>query len=173
MATYLSTFPRTAGAFGVKDVIPLCLNRQETATWLKEIEIMHPGIFSSEIDKWTTTLKNLCEKTKELYEIQSNFNIQDNKPANVMDQSFYFPPLFESHKLWADLSHEMKRIFHVIRKTNLQLIIDLRNIPQSDDGHRFINLFCSDVNLKSILVRMMEHGDIITKYIDEASEEAP
>ena len=172
MATYLSTFPRTAGAFGVKDVIPLCLNRQETAAWLNEIEIIHPSIFASEMNKWTTTLKYLCEKTKELYEIQSNFNIQDNKSANVMDQSFYFQPLFESHKLWADLSHEMKKIFHVFKKTNLQLISDLRKIPQSDDGHRFINLFCSNVTLKSILVRMMDHGNIITKYVDEASEEA-
>lgn len=175
-ATYSDTFPSTAEEFVNEDVIPTkLLTREATADWLGKMDTIYPSHLRSELQKFSNGLRNSCEKTKNLYQIQSNYNIEDGKTPNVKTNDFYYPTLLRSHELWTDIAFEMKKIFDVIANDDWGRVINLvnteqlggPNIQQLEEGRWFILLHCSNIDLKSRLESLIQNANNISDLIKD------
>lgn len=162
MTTYSETFPSTAEEFINGAIIPDFLTRGNTAYWLARMDSAYPNQLNPDLKYFSATLRYSYEKTRDLYQIQSNYNIQDGKSPDVKKDDFYYSALFKSHELWTDIIFEMKRISDVIVKDDWQKPINLQ------EGEWFILLSYVDGTLPNRLEQLKINADNISEFIQQA-----
>lgn len=184
MTTNITPFHINITGFVSEDVIVNLLKRHELAEWFNNViknqmRPNHPGYMK--LTEFPKILKNSLEKTEELYEVQSKFNISNDKLGDVTPENFYFAPLFQSHEIWHTMAQEIKIIFQKITPAEStstststsscwEKIIQLNHGPQSPSGRLLISLLLADQVFPLILSSMKTNATEIKRYIDEAKD---
>lgn len=175
MTTNIAPFRGNAAGFASEDVIPGYLKRNELAEWFNNIiknqmDPHHPGY--TKLNGFPKVLKESLEKTKELYGIQSKFNIDKNKFVDVTSEDFYFAPLFQSYEIWNTMAFQIQNVFRTITSdlSSWEKIIQLHHGPPSPSGRYLISLLLANQVLPIILKSMETNTIEMGRYVNEAKD---
>lgn len=173
MATNIPPTPTDAERFACENVIANLL-RTELAAWFHDIirnQMVpnHPGY--TKLINFPIILYNSLEKTKELYNIQSVLNVEDNKRKDITPENFYYEPLFQSHELWHTMASELQILFRTMSfdPSSWGQIIKLHENSSSSSGRLLISLILSNQVFPVILNAMKANTERIICYINEAN----
>lgn len=174
MATNIPPTPTDAARFACEDVIANLLKRTELAAWFHDIiknqmDPNHPGY--TKLMDFPIILYNSLEKTKELYNIQSKLNTDDNKSEDITPENFFYEPLFQSHEIWHTMALELKIVFRTIsfEPSSWEKIIQLHQDSSSSSGRFLISLILANQFFPVILKAMEVNTDKIISYINVAN----
>lgn len=168
---YLDSFPKTPEQLDFGFVIPDWLSRINTVKLFNDFnsnQIYSNHHAKETIFYYSTILTSFHNNTRKLFKLQATANVQIYRPLDIVSDNFYYPILFDCHKLWTDFATEIKRVFFTAIIRNYDYLHEISIGPKSEKGDYILALIKTNENLPLIIYRMKENDGAIIEHIKDA-----